>query len=132
MSEIEKLNLEIENILKSSDEAVNYLRNYLRRRMILKCIKWWIIIIAICSAIYYIPFLNWNATAVGRIVLIKWILPFYDWRPLHNARCLIDAPSRNNENIDLDGSSYSSEENCAVCENFGKFIVKQNKFSKKI
>lgn len=124
MTTVEKLNKDLETILNSNAEAVRYVKHYFRYRFMLKCFKLWIIILVLCSLIYYSPFLKWNVSAIGRLVMIKWILPVYDWRYLYNARCLIGSSSSYGE------SHFESEnsnpvdinsEACATCENFGKF-----------
>lgn len=125
MANIEKLNEELEEILKTQIGAADILRRYLLHRSIFKCIKWWIFIGIVCSSVYYIPVLNWNASAIGRLVMIKWILPIYDWRHLYNARCLISVSPSQSDSIES-GSSNDVDSNgdiCAVCENFGKFTL---------
>lgn len=86
-----------------------------------RCIKWLIFITILCSSIYYIPILNWNASAVGRLVLIKWILPYYNWQHLYNARCLVDKfeaeqSVENGANNDYGGSD---RDECEICESLG-------------
>lgn len=123
MTEAEKLNEELDEILRTSDEAVRYVKSYLRRKMIIKCLKWWIAIISICSAVYYIDTLNWHASAIGRLVMIKWILPIWDWRYLYNSECLISASQPPIEPIEpiitAEAGSYAAD-SCAVCENIGE------------
>lgn len=124
MTEVEKLKEELDEILRTSDEAVRYVKSYFRRRMIIKCLKWWIVIISICSAVYYVDILNWHASAIGRLVMINWILPIWDWRYLYNSRCLISASQSPIEpNIATTGiGNYVADgsPDCAVCENIGE------------
>lgn len=123
MTEIEKLKEELDQILRTSVEAVRYVKSYFRRRMIIECLKWWIIIISICSAVYYIDMLNWHASAIGRLVMINWILPIWDWRYLYNSRCLISASQSPIESIATAGiGNYVGDGSldCNVCENIGE------------
>lgn len=123
MAEVEKLKDELDEILRTSDEAVRYVKHYFRRRMIIKCLKWWIIIILICSAVCNIDMLNWHASAIGRLVMINWILPIWDWRYLYNSRCLISASQSSMEPIATAGiGNYVADDtlDCAVCENIGE------------
>lgn len=78
------------------------------------------------SAIYYIPFLNWNFTAVGRIILIK-LLPIWNWKPLHNQKCLIDWGWLGTQ-TDIKTTIKSTkfyEIDCSTCVNYGNNIVFQ-------
>ncbi|XP_055299919.1 uncharacterized protein LOC129567275 [Sitodiplosis mosellana] len=130
MSDLEKLstvlNSELEVILSNSDgsdEVKKYLKTYVRfslLRRYIKCMIFVLIAIAtVCASIYYIPILNWNASAIGRLVLIKHVLPYYDWQHLYKSRCLVEKFG--------DGKTTSTEEyndygelnrdDCAVCEN---------------
>lgn len=123
MTEVEKLKKELDEILKTNDEAVRYVKNYFRRRMIYNYLKWWIIIILICSAVYYIDMLNWHASAIGRLVMINWILPIWDWRYLYHSKCLISASQSPIEPIAKAGiENYVTDgsPDCGVCENIGE------------
>lgn len=82
-----------------------------------KFIKVLLIITFLITQVYVIPFLNWNASAVGRILMIK-MLKVWDWRYLYNVDCLIERkikPSYDLTHNDL-------EEDCSFCENIGKCI----------
>lgn len=123
-SVLSNLNTELDAILQKNDIiAEQFIRNYVRREYFRRFYKWFIVAIAFVCAIYWVPTLNWNATAVGRLALIKVVRPFYNWENLDNERCLIgsseslavtDEPS-------IDANSISLEE-CSTCENLGKFF----------
>uniref|UniRef100_A0A182WVB8 Uncharacterized protein n=1 Tax=Anopheles quadriannulatus TaxID=34691 RepID=A0A182WVB8_ANOQN len=56
-----------------------------------KCIRWLsgaVCLAAIGLAVYYIPWVNWQVTAVGRLIMIE-LLPYWDWTPLYRGKCLI-------------------------------------------
>lgn len=132
MSDIKQLsavlNSELDVVLSNldgSDETRKYLKNYFRYLVLRRCVKWIVVIsivISVVSAsIYYIPFLNWNASAIGRLVLIKLVLPYYDWQYLYKSRCLVeksvDVTTTSDGGYTDDGGFNSAE--CAVCENLG-------------
>lgn len=124
-----ELNSELEAILTTPDgrnDVTNYLKKYLRNTFVKRYIMWLICItflVAILSAsIYYIPFLNWNASAIGRLVLIKLILPYYDWQHLYRSRCLIGQfPKGTSHNDEFKTYNEFNTNECNVCENLGKF-----------
>lgn len=119
MTEVEKLKKELDEILETCEDAVHYVKSYLLRRMIIKCLIWWIIIIGICSAVYYVDILNWHASAIGRLVMINWILPIWDWRYLDNSQCMISAFRSPIEPIAELGTG-NHRPDCDVCENIGE------------
>lgn len=124
------LNTELENLFKSpdSDKCIKAIRKHLLMQFLLKRLKIPFILFVILCGIYYIPFLNWSASAIGRIFLIKCVLPFYDWEVWANARCLIDASGENDLEA-TDNSVYKRIyiEDCATCENLGAYIVHKYK-----
>lgn len=124
------LNNELEALLSTSnatDEVMRYLREYLRYSFFRRCIKWFVllslVIVILCLSIYYIPIVNWNASAIGRLTLIKLILPFYDWKYLYNSRCFIELyplkkPTTTNFYEDDDETNIDE---CTICESLGRF-----------
>lgn len=124
------LNKEFEVIFSHSNEtneAVKYLKKYFQQSFIWRCIRFLIIFGLFAGVIslmvYYIPTLNWNASAIGRLALIKLILPLYNWKYLYNSRCLIEAyPEKWTQKID-NHENYGEfeDEECTVCESLGKF-----------
>lgn len=129
-NEFDELNSELESLLadaNENDEVVKYLQNHLRYLMLCRFFKWLFIISVVMgivgASIYYISTLNWNASAIGRLMLIKWVLPFYDWTPIYNSRCLIenwqtDKPTGNDA---MKAYDDFSKDDCAVCESLGNF-----------
>lgn len=130
----ENLNNELNIIFNSSrktDESVQYLCYYLRFLFLRKCIKRFIfpmtIIGLLCTSIYYIPIVNWNASAVGRLALIKLVLPLYHWQYLYNKRCFIEIPSMEKQTFAANDEIHNfTDDECAVCENLGNFIAQNN------
>lgn len=133
MSDLKKLsselNRELEVILSEShgsDEAKKYLKTYIRLTTFRQYIKWiisiTIAITIVCASIYYIPILNWNASAIGRLALIKLVLPYYDWQYVYKSRCLVekfrDKVSTSNE--ELNNYEEFNRDECSVCENLGE------------
>lgn len=88
-----------------------------------KFFKILLLIVFVITQIYVIPFLNWNASAIGRIVMIE-MLKIWDWRHLYNVDCLIE---RHVEKTDFIQSSIGNiEDDCSFCEKIGKIIFKKN------
>lgn len=114
--------------LNGTDEAIKYLKSYFLRLLIWKCVRFVFLLGSIATAIYlsvnYIPTLNWNSSAIGRLALIKLLLPVYNWQYLYNSRCLIEM-SATQQVIRADEQEYygddSEDEKCTVCENLGNF-----------
>lgn len=129
-SKFDELNSQLEELLADSndnDDVVKYLRSHLRYLMLRRLFKWFFIIaivVTILSAsIYYVEVLNWHASAIGRLILIKWVLPFYDWTPLYNSRCLIEnwqAEKPTSKDVMQTFDDFTKDD-CAICENLGNF-----------
>lgn len=137
MSDLTKLSNELNNELKAiltnpngNDEVTKYLKNYLRYSFFRRFIKYLILInifLAIpFTLIYYIPFLNWNASAIGRLALIKYLLPHYDWQYLYRSRCLIEKFNKQQTTYDNDNyntyNEFNTLDECAVCESLGNLV----------
>lgn len=113
------------NHFETIDEVNQYLKKYLRFVLIGRYVKWtfllFIFVAVLCSTIYYSPTVNWNVSAIGRLSLIKLILPYFNWQYLYNSRCLVSYPFEARigaENYDNYGQIRDAE--CDVCENLGK------------
>lgn len=130
MSDLEKLstvlNSELETILSNpdgSEETEKYLKNYFRFSLLRRIVKWTIILTIVfgmvCASIYYVPFLNWNASAIGRLVMIKLVLPYYDWQYLYKTRCLLEKDESSTSTVQYKDYSDFNKDECAVCENLG-------------
>lgn len=125
---IATLNQQFESIFVHSneiDETVKYLKSYFRRVFIRRCIQLLIVfgfLVSIYSLVSYIPMLNWNASAIGRLALIKLILPAYNWQYLYNSRCLLEtSASRPITRADNQQETYVgyNDEECTICESLG-------------
>lgn len=122
------LNAEFEAILSETESSASEnivkctLQNHLQRLFIRRCMKWLLVLVTLCSAVYYIPSLNWNASAVGRLALIKFVLPFYNWKYLYNADCLIKTWPTESYQASSKEENYAdyNVENCAICETLGE------------
>lgn len=125
---IATLNKQFESIFVHSneiDETIKYLKSHFRRLFIRRCVQFLIflgILALIYSLVCYIPILNWNASAIGRLALIKIILPAYNWQYLYNSRCLIEmSPTQQMMRADNQEQPYGEfdDEECTVCESLG-------------
>lgn len=90
-------------------------------------IQFWIRFLKIVAAltcvsltVYYISYVNWNISAIGRIALIK-MLPIWNWKTHFNDKCLVPY-------LNVGLGSYKTDktivedykEDCVVCETIGK------------
>lgn len=118
-----QLNEDFELLLNSTNDVhlKNRLLAEIAKEIRLSTVKKWLKILLlvafITSQIYAIPFLNWNASAVGRITMIK-MLKFWDWRYLYNVECLIERKVHTFEH--MESSMDIIEEDCSFCEVIGK------------
>lgn len=125
---LQELNRDFEYLLKNAgdDNVKRCLIAEITKEIRISAWKKWLkvllLIAFVLSAIYVIPFLNWNASAVGRIVMIK-TLKIWDWRYLYNVDCLIE---RNVKKFVLNNPMNTVEEDCLFCENIGKLFSKLN------
>lgn len=127
---MEELNREFEEFfvhcqkITSSEQELRSilkpLRVQLQIQQFKKFCKILLVVGAICSAIYYIETLNWYFCAFGRIAMIK-MLPFYDWRWLSEAKCLVARVQPAAENTGNPTDVILSD--CRACENFGKTCI---------
>lgn len=103
---------EIENILKP-------LKFYLLMAKVKKYLKILLIVVSICLAIYYVDILNWYFCAIGRILMIK-ILPFWNWRYLANAKCLIEKSFPDKKEYENNNHDDFNIKDCRACKFFGE------------
>ncbi|KAG4069667.1 hypothetical protein HA402_014690 [Bradysia odoriphaga] len=120
---LKELNRDFEYLLNSTDDEIikkcltAEIVKEIRVMLLKKWIKVLIIVAFVISQIYVLPFLNWNASAIGRIVMIK-VLKIWDWRYLYNVECLIEYDESDHIPISID----AVENDCSFCENIGKKI----------
>ncbi|XP_058821928.1 uncharacterized protein LOC131683710 [Topomyia yanbarensis] len=122
LESIAKLNLTKSEIYK----ALSPVRWQLFLNTWIKKIKLAILLLVCTLAIYSIPLVNWNASAIGRLAMVQ-ILPYWDWRPLYKDRCLIKSFI---SKAGYQESSYYNNEpladDCSVCENIGSIFKMEN------
>lgn len=125
---ISSLNKRLESILlhsNTTDETIKYLNSFFRLLFIRRCAQFVIFLgclASLFSLVYYFSILNWNVSAIGRLALIKLILPAYNWQYLYNSRCLIEMPSTQQMiKADNEEEPYVefNDEECTVCESLG-------------
>lgn len=93
---------------------------HLRINFYKSVLKWIFGFILIVALVYYIPILNWNVSAIGRLVMLQ-LLQYWDWTYLYSADCLI--PSLNLlKNVENTKTFDTSIINCDYCENIGTYI----------
>ncbi|XP_058451119.1 uncharacterized protein LOC131430281 [Malaya genurostris] len=132
----EQLNQDFQNILDSikrqnlSNSEIYKLFSPVRwqlfRSTLIKRIKLSILILVCAAVVYYVPLVNWNVSAVGRLLMIQ-MLPYWNWRPLYKDRCLIQ---NFKSKAEIQGPSYynrgPASGDCSVCENIGSIFKLDN------
>ncbi|XP_053671446.1 uncharacterized protein LOC128721692 [Anopheles nili] len=100
----------------------------IRKRIWLKWISKWLSVAvcfaALCLAVYYVPSINWHATAVGRLIMIE-LLPYWDWTPLYRGKCLISKSKETSSSKKYE-ASFSFPDDCMVCQNVDTVPVRRN------
>lgn len=78
-------------------------------------------------AVAYVPTLNWTAAAVGRLVLIRGVLPWWDWRHLDGDLCVWpkimgaeEVADRNDAGTWEEEANDAGRETCVYCEQIGE------------
>ncbi|KAJ6636195.1 hypothetical protein Bhyg_14783 [Pseudolycoriella hygida] len=115
---LEELNRGFESLLESIDDVqikkclVRKITKEIRLSAFRKLFQIVLFIALVTSLVSVVPFLNWNASAIGRIAMIK-VLKLWDWRYVYKVDCLIErnvgAPAL--QTVD------SIEDSCSFCEN---------------
>ncbi|XP_055643249.1 uncharacterized protein LOC129779665 [Toxorhynchites rutilus septentrionalis] len=107
-------------------EILAPLRWHLFRIKWMQRVRLGILTVIFWLAVYYVPLLNWNVSAIGRLVMVQ-VLPYWDWTQLYKSRCLV-----NTFNERIDKVSYYRDmplfEFCGVCENI-EIISKRDRIS---
>lgn len=110
-----------QNFTKSEMDIIYApIKKELKIKFWIKFFKIFAVLTFLSSSVYYIPFINWNISAIGRIAMIK-ILPIWNWKVHFNDKCLMPY-------FDVGLRSYKTEskfenvyrDDCAVCETLGK------------
>ncbi|XP_055541717.1 uncharacterized protein LOC129727689 [Wyeomyia smithii] len=137
---VPQLDQEFQSLLDSIDKlALTKAELYkvlapLRWQMFRNCwvkrIKIFVLIATALIAIYYIPVLNWNASALGKLAMVQ-VLPYLDWRPLYRDRCLVKSlPWKwNSQGNRFYHQNELLAEDCHVCETINSIpSIKQLSF----
>lgn len=109
---------------------VNIITRHLLQQHLWRQIQYLSAIVFFAFAVYYVPFLNANLTACGRILLIK-LLPVWNWERLTDERCLLGPLFTENMYVtDAEHPFHSSQQlyrdDCVLCENNGKRLNNEN------
>lgn len=126
-----ELNRDIEHLITSTDDdclkkcLIGAITREIRIATLKKWFKILLLIAFVVSQIYVIPFLNWNASAIGRIVMIK-MLKVWDWRYFYNLDCLIERKLDTSDH--MENSIASIEDDCSFCETIGNFFKQNQNF----
>lgn len=124
-----ELNRDIEYLLTSTVDAnikkclIAEITKEIRKSAMKKSFKILLFIAFVISQIYVIPFLNWNASAIGRVVMIK-LLKIWDWRYLYNVDCLVEKKVGAFNDL-IPNAIDNLDDDCSFCENIGKKISKK-------
>lgn len=66
---------------------------------------------------------SWFVSAIGRLLLIQ-VLPYWNWTPLYNSRCLIERTVANMDGVPsttkISERNETEAANCALCETLGE------------
>lgn len=129
VNNLKELNRDFEYLLTSTDDdnikkcLIAEITKECRKSAMKKSLKILLLIAFVISQVYVIPFLNWNASAIGRIVMIK-MLKIWDWRYLYNVECLVEKKVETFDHIP--SSMDNIEDDCSFCENIGKNNFSRN------
>lgn len=111
---------------KFQSQLISMIQRHYFKIIALQFFKLSLIIIVGFSLIYYINFLNWNFSAIGRILMIK-LLRFWDWKHLYNSNCLISVEQQTTtvNAVDKDYSEMNNDVSnlCVTCENLGNLYT---------
>lgn len=113
------------NSTTSADIVWSTINAHIRRRCIRRTAIAVLLLASVAATVIYVPAVNSFALAVARIVLIRGVLPVWDWQHLDRDLCLwpkvlptIESDSNGaSEDIDVDG--------CDHCERIGNGFYEQ-------
>lgn len=81
---------------------------------------------ALCLLYNWCDEFSWFVSAIGRLLLIQ-VLPYWDWTPLYNSRCLIERTVYKVDEPNVAPTTKISERyeteatNCVLCETLGEY-----------
>lgn len=113
---------------KSNDDVVRVIKRVFVKDFLRRCFKVLIALFTLYAAVYYIPQINQNFTAISRLAITTFVLPLFKWEHLYTERCLVNAHSHEmdqiDQGLDFDTDDTTIRDNrCAVCENLGNLLV---------
>lgn len=94
---------------------------YIQLKFIKLILKWFLCLALSMFLVYKVPTLNWNASAIGRIVLLN-LFDSQKWEHLYETDCLLPIFSglRENQIKSYDYDKPITSAKCDQCENIGK------------
>lgn len=110
--------------LKCDDSValITELNWHLRVHFYFSVFKWCFGFFLIISLIYYVPSLNWNVSAIGRLAMIQ-LAKFWDWSYLYSANCLIPSFDLYRNVEDTQSDVVFDSFSCDFCENIGNYSL---------
>lgn len=120
---LDQYNAEFQQLLScnSNDHSIwSYLNRYIRIKFLKFVLKWFLCLALSMVLVYQVPTLNWNAAAIGRIVLLN-LCDSQKWEHLYSTDCLLPAfsGSKAYEIKPIDYDKLTTSTNCDQCENIG-------------
>lgn len=119
----DQYNQEFQQLFSSISNDSSILSNlnwYIQLKFLKLVLKWFFCLALSMVLVYTVPTLNWNAAAIGRIVLLN-LCDSQKWEHLYETNCLVPSFSglRENEIKSYDYDKPTTSPNCDQCENIG-------------
>lgn len=110
------------NNISNHDSVLSNLNWYIQLKFLKLILKWFLCLALSMVLVYNVPTLNWNASAIGRIVLLN-LCDSQKWEHLYETDCLLPMFSglRENEIKSSDNDVPLTLGNCDQCENIGMY-----------
>lgn len=115
------INCELETILTSKirDDVVRTIKKKFLTNFLCRCFKVFLVLLTFYAAIFYIPQINQNLSAISRLTITTILMPLFKCEYIYNERCLVSKYSHKKSQIGQDTDAIR-DNRCAVCENLGK------------
>lgn len=122
--ELENIFAVCKNNPNENQLIVKIITRHLLQQHLWRQLQYLSVIVLLAVTVYYVPLVNANLSAIGRIFLIK-LLPVWNWERLTDERCLLGPLFTKNMYVtDADNQFTSApqlyKDDCVLCENNGK------------
>lgn len=110
------------NSISNDNIILSNLNWYIRLKFLKLILKWFLCLALSMALVYKVPTLNWNAAAIGRIVLLN-LCDSQKWEHLYETDCLLPTLSglREDKIQSSDSGEPMTSTNCDQCENIGTY-----------